>query len=198
MADQTFTAGQILTAAQMSTLQATLGLVTVIPTAVTGGTIATNGIITVGNAVSSIVVSGAFSSSFDNYKIIMAGGVASATGNISCILGATVANYYSSRIKNQPDSGAPVGNGLNNTANWGYFAQGGTQWASVDCDMLNPNLARRTVYHGIYMLGNGASSEFGSTMGFLDNNTQYTAFTLTAAGGQTLTGGTISIYGYRK
>jgi hypothetical protein len=55
MADQTFTSGQILTAAQMTDLQTNIGLTFVLAQ-------------TIGSAVSSVTVSSAFSSTFDKYN----------------------------------------------------------------------------------------------------------------------------------
>jgi hypothetical protein len=65
-------------------------------------------------------------------------------------------------------------------------------------DLLSPNLAKNTV-----CLSNAiraATSTNGLAVfyqGYLNNTTQYTAFTLTAVAG-TLTGGTIRVYGYQN
>ena len=60
MAVQTFTSGQVLTAADTNTYLANSGLVYV-----TSGTI--------GVAVSSVTVSSVFSSTYDSYKIVISG-----------------------------------------------------------------------------------------------------------------------------
>lgn len=152
---------------------------------------------TVGTGVSSpIVVSGAFDSSYVNYKITYSGGVASQSINISCRLGAANASYFSVRAFNQPANGAFQGNGVNNTAEWPYFGQGSTNFAQINADVFMPNLAQQTTYHGVYNLGIGQFSEMGTTTGLLANTTAYTDFTLFFAG--TLTGGTIRVYGYRN
>ena len=57
MAEQTFTAGQILTATQMTTLQSDIGLNFIKST-------------TVGSGVSIAVISSVFSATYDNYRII--------------------------------------------------------------------------------------------------------------------------------
>jgi hypothetical protein len=147
---------------------------------------------------STVTVTGAFSADFDNYKIILAGATCSGVANISGILGSTTAGYYSNRIKNSPNNGTVNGNGQDNTGDWGYFGQGGTGFVNLNVDLLSPNLAKRTTYHGSYLIEIGSSSELGTTSGFLANNTQYTAFTLTVGGGNTLSGGTIRVYGYRN
>jgi hypothetical protein len=68
MADQTFTSGQILTASQMSTLQANSGLIPMTPTSSTGGTIAANKISF--SAQSSVLINGCFTSAYTNYRLV--------------------------------------------------------------------------------------------------------------------------------
>jgi hypothetical protein len=68
MADQTFTSGQILTAAQMTTLQANAGLIPMTPTSCTGGTIAANKISF--SAQSSVLINGCFTSAYTNYRLV--------------------------------------------------------------------------------------------------------------------------------
>jgi hypothetical protein len=70
MAIKTFTTGEVLTAADTNTYLANSGLVYVAST-------------TVGTGVSSVTVSSAFNSTYDNYKIIYSGGVGSVTTTIS-------------------------------------------------------------------------------------------------------------------
>jgi hypothetical protein len=68
MADQTFTSGQILTAAQMTTLQANSGLIPMTPTSSTGGTIAANKVTF--SAQSSVLINGCFTSAYTNYRLV--------------------------------------------------------------------------------------------------------------------------------
>ena len=49
---------------------------------------------TIGTSVSTVTVSNAFSATYDNYKIILSGGVASGSAAITIILGATTSRYY--------------------------------------------------------------------------------------------------------
>jgi hypothetical protein len=177
-----FTSGAVLTAAQMNSV----GLWLVKSQAVGAG-------------ASNVVVTNAFSADFDNYKITLSGGTASGTANFSCIFGATISGgpYASTRIKNSPNNGTPVGNGLDSQNNFGYFGQGSTLGVNVNCDVSNPFLNQITTYFGSYMLVTGGGSELGTTQGFLNNSTSYTGFTITF-GGQTVTGATLRVYGYRK
>jgi hypothetical protein len=80
MPQQTFTAGQILTATQLTNLQANSGLQFIKSQ-------------TIGSGVSTVTVTGAFSSAYNNYKIIISGGVASTTNTLNMIVGSTTANY---------------------------------------------------------------------------------------------------------
>jgi hypothetical protein len=175
-----FNAGEVLTAADMNAVG--LWLVKSQP---------------IGAGASNVVVTNAFSTDFDNYKITLTGGVGTGIANYSCVLGSTATGYFSSRIKNQPNNGSVVGNGIDNSTSWGYFGQGNTGWINVNCDVLNPFLARTTVYNGSYMIENGSNSEIGTTQGFQTSTTSFTGFTITF-GGTTVTGATLRVYGYRK
>ena len=176
MADQTFTAGQILTAAQMTTLQSNIGL-TFIKSQ------------TIGSGVASVVVSDAFSASFEKYKIVVNGGVGSAGQAITMVLGAGAAvyDYVFSYLQY---TGAPTNSGASSQTGWSFVGESNTNGNTIDLDILNPFLAKYTLYFGGYM-----GSVAGFSAGQLRNTVSYTAFTLSVAG--TMTGGTISVYGYR-
>jgi hypothetical protein len=153
---------------------------------------------TVGTGVSSVTVSSAFSSTYDNYEIIYTGGTTNATNNLSIQMGSTTTGYYGTIMYSLPSTGTPLGLGVNNAANWTYVGDGtsggGTRLA---CSLYAPNLAARTTIAAKYMGTGTASGAFGTFNGNLDNSTQYTAFTIGLNSG-TLTGGTITVYGYRK
>lgn len=149
---------------------------------------------TIGSAVSSVEVTDAFSSTYDNYKITVSGGAGSAAAiNLRMTLGSTITGYYYA---------APGltygGSGSNdNGSNAAYMIAGiaSTEFIQMNCDVFAPQLADRTVFMAPYIptaTSSGAMRFFG---GFLNNDTQYTSFTLTTDTG-TLTGGTIRVYGY--
>lgn len=175
-----------------------MGLVKVIPTGATNGTVGATGTVTVGNGVASVTVSGAFSSLYDNYEIIYTGGTTNATNNLSIQMGSTTTGYYATIVYSLPNAPTPVGLAVNNGANWTYVGDGtsggGTRLA---CSLYAPNLAARTTIAAKYMGTGTASGAFGTFNGNLDNSTQYTAFTIGTNSG-TLTGGTIRVYGYRN
>jgi hypothetical protein len=150
---------------------------------------------TIGTAVSSITVSDVFSSTYDNYKVIINGGVGSMNqigilmtlgSNASGVQGVAVgADYGSAGVSAQASNG---------TAAFTWAGQASTGGIYLSGDIVAPNLAK-------YTYGSFSGSRFNSnvyvTGAFYEivNNTQFTAFTLTLNQG-TLTGGTIRVYGY--
>lgn len=173
-----------------------MGLVKVIPTAATNGTInATTGTVTVGNAVSSVTVT-CFSALYDNYVITWQGS-ASSTSNIYCQLGSTTTGYYGVLLWATPSAPTPAGAGNNNTANWSYVGDTTSNGGRMSFTLFSPNLAARTSIAAPYMGTGTSSGAFGHFSGNLDNATQYTAFTF-GPGVGTITGGSLRIYGYRN
>jgi hypothetical protein len=151
---------------------------------------------TVGTGVASVVVSDAFSSNYDNYRITYTGGVMSGTNvQISMRLGAAVTQYYYQMIyQNYASNTAPLANVPdNNSTQWSFVGAGTTTFTRLSADLFNPFLATRTVINGSFV--NAIAS--GSGAGVLNDATSYTAFTLLAGSG-TMTGGTIRVYGYRN
>ena len=174
------TTGQVLTASTVNDYMINSGLVYVTSA-------------TVGSGVSSVTVSSAFSSTYDNYKIICSGGVMSTVADISLRLGSTSTNYYGSFIYCAYNSNTVQGVGTNNSSSMPYIGSGDTAYYEVNIDLLSPYLTKPTVQNGVFH-GNLA---IGSSSYRLNDTTSYTAFTLTASTG-TFTGGTVTVYGYRK
>lgn len=173
-----------------------MGLVKVIPTSVTNGTVAANGTVTIGNAVSSVSVT-CFSSLYDNYRVICTGGVGSAALPWTMRLGAVATGYYNSGYSVTYAGVGSVQNNNNGTS----FTNAGVQTTDscdADFELWMPNLAKRTFYKSLYIYG--ATAGGGDAMqvhGYENSTTQHTAFTITFGGG-TMTGGTIRVYGYRN
>jgi hypothetical protein len=150
---------------------------------------------TIGTAVSNVVVTNAFSAAYENYKIIVNGGVASTNCYISLQLGASTTGYYSFMIFGQYSGPTVTGSASSNGANFLYAGDGSTSGNYMNADFLNPFLAKYTRF------GNsmGYQSALGSGMssGVHQVATSYTDFTIAPSTG-TLTGGTIYVYGYKK
>lgn len=149
---------------------------------------------TIGTTVASVTVTGVFSSTYDNYKIIVSGGVGSTAQAILMTLGSTSTGYYWG-LQGADFAGTTSANGASNTSSW-RVGGANTTTLSITTEIMSPNLAKNTAFAGSYLLPTASSAgTMGNTGGFLNDTTQYTAFTLTPTTG-TLTGGTIRVYGY--
>ena len=149
---------------------------------------------TIGSAVSSVVVSDVFSSTYDNYKIIVSGGAASASVGLDMKLGSTTTGYYGVYIYSAFSGTTVAGFNNNNSSLWGGVGATTVDGHRLNIDVLNPFLAKRTSYNGA-LQNDGTNA--GTVTGYVNNTTSYTEFTLTTTSG-TITGGTIAVYGYAK
>lgn len=149
---------------------------------------------TIGSAVSSVTVSSAFSSTYDNYRISISGGVASTAVTMSLQLGSTTTGYYSFGTYGFPSGTTITGLNGNNASSWSSIWSGETTSLSGNCELYQPNLAKPT---GIQFwrpaLGTTVAQYVGT--GLESSTTQHTAFTVSVTSG-TITGGTIRVYGY--
>ena len=173
----TFTSGAVLTAAQMNSVGLWL--------------VKTQ---TVGTAVSSVTVTGAFSADYDNYLIVMSGGTVSTDSDINIKLGASATGYYAFLNYGDSASNTPLGAGRNNQTQFNWVGGGATgQSAHVHVQVFGPNKTAYTkLLNGTYQSGTG----YGTVQGEHRVATSYTSFILTPGAG-TLTGGTIYVYGYK-
>ena len=154
---------------------------------------------TIGSAVSSVTVSNCFSSTYDNYKIIVNGGAGSSSNAaVKFEFVGITSGYYIGIVYLAYSAGStpPSGFAAANAANWQEVGNVNTNGIHVNMDILNANLAK----YKTYSCGcpNGATAgSFVISNGLCASTTQATGFTLTPASG-TMTGGTITVYGYRK
>jgi hypothetical protein len=151
---------------------------------------------TIGTTVSSVEVTGAFSATYDNYLITVNGGVASTTNYLQLKLGSTVTGYYYWGIY-----GIASSNTVNiirgaNQASFDAIGSGTTNQLITNIDIKSPNLAKTTHTSSMNFQAETTGLSI-SQNGFLDNATQYTAFTFLVTTG-TITGGTIRVYGYQN
>jgi hypothetical protein len=149
---------------------------------------------TIGSAVSSVTVTDAFSSTYDNYKITVNGGVASTDDVIGLQLGATTTGYYAGFSGAVYSSGAASVGSNNNTASFTQIGYGSTDSLFADFTLTNPFATKKTFVSGGFAFPQ-TTNVSRSYHGFVNNTTSYTAFTLTPGSG-TFTGGTIRVYGY--
>ena len=151
---------------------------------------------TVGTAVSSVTVSDAFSSTYDNYRIIYTGGNSSVDNDLKMTLGASASGYYAGFAYVAYTSGTVTGISNNNATSWANIGSQRTVRNSLDVDLFGPFMAIETGMAARYF-GISAGAVGGGMGGFHNATTQHTAFTITCTSGN-ITGGTIRVYGYRN
>jgi hypothetical protein len=183
----TYTAGEVLTASSLNanlTFAASSGALQLVKTQ------------TIGSAVATVEVTGAFSATYENYLITVSGGAGSANAQLRMILGATVAGYYISFYNATFDGSATSNVAVNNGAIWSGIGYAGANGLNIAATLQSPQLAKLTYISAPFVNSSGAGGAgSGQSNGYLNNSTQYTAFTISPSSG-TLTGGTIRVYGY--
>jgi len=147
---------------------------------------------TVGSAVSSVTVTGAFSATYQNYQVIYSGGTSSAaTEALIFRMGTNATNYYGAFTGTNVSSGVG-GGGISNGTGCiaGYCSSGLT---SLTGFILNPFASANTTmsFSGV----RSSTGYYGSSYYELYDTTSYTSLTILPGTG-TLTGGTIRVYGY--
>ena len=168
-----------------------MGLVKVIPTSATNGTVAANGTVTISNTVTSVSINGAFSSRYPAYRVVIYGITGSSGSDLRLTFGSTTTGYYGSYTYVFYGTGASAVYGQNNTANLYVGGVSTNDEQSISMDIFNPFAAKRTSVNGL-AYGNQYSFFHSGT---LSNTTSYTSFTI-ATGAGTISGGTIAVYGY--
>lgn len=173
-----YSSGDVLTAAD---LNASSGLVLVKTQSI-------------GSGVSSVTVTGAFSATFDNYRIVADCPTSgSATGYLK--FGSATTGYYWAHI-NCNTSGTVGTDGGANDSSFGQVTVGRSTGFIMLVDVGYPFLTERTTINSF-----GSDTRTTSptplryTGGFLNDATSYTAFTLEVSN---MSGGTIRVYGYNN
>ena len=150
---------------------------------------------TIGTGVTSVEVTSAFNATYENYLIILSGGVSSGNPNLEMKLGATTSGYAYGNIYVEYTSTTVNGEASNSASNWTRVGRGSTNSLDGEIILKFPFETKRTT--GNWRTSSAASGQLWSVGGgYVDNATSYTAFTLTASGGATMTGGTVRVYGY--
>jgi len=176
-----FSPGEVLTAAAMDSIG--LWLVKTV---------------TVGSGVTQIPVTDAFSASYDHYKIVYIGGVATGQDDLLMQLGSTTSGYAHSVITtNWSSSPSLIIAGDSNASSWARAGLVEPDNCYLNLEISNPFNAKRTIAWGSFV-GSDTSRVGGSFSGFLADTTSYTDFTIFIGGGFSVTGGTVYVYGYRK
>jgi hypothetical protein len=183
-----FSAGQILTSANMnqtSDAVNSLGLFFVKSQSI-------------GSAVSSVTVSSAFSTDYEDYLITVTGSSVSANQpNLLLRVGSTTSSYNYGGTYVGYTSATVTGDASTTATGFVMGACGngttGNGVTHMTVTVRQPFVTQATIFNAA-----NASAAWSSVYnGIMNNGTSYTAFTLLPSSG-TLTGGTIRVYGYRK
>jgi len=151
----------------------------------------------IGSGVQTVTVTNAFSTTYDDYRIVVSnttlsgGGIAYMTIN-----GSTGSTYASSGYSMSYTSATLTGDYTGATSSQGFGLAGalGTSSSTITVDIFSPFLSTTTQTVSRY-----ASNTTQSTWGGYDSNTSSsTNFTLDINSTFTFTGGTIYVYGYAK
>jgi hypothetical protein len=154
---------------------------------------------TIGTAVTSVEVTGAFSAAYDNYLVTINNVVGSVTDSIRVRAGTNSAGYFSGRVdvfySNGNVSGASDNNG--SSLDTGILTNSNGNVTCGEVFFRNPFATSFTFIN--YMGADARSIGLARIIGSAWHNsaTSFTSFTILANTG-TLTGGTISVYGYEK
>jgi len=182
MAIKTFTTGEVLTAADTNTYLANSGLVYVKQQ-------------TIGNAVSSVTVSDAFSATYDNYKIVINGGASTTQDYLAFRLGPSVTgSYYGFYTYGTISSSTVYGANQSGSTEMLYAGGADVNRIHMNLEVQSPFEAKTTSIEalGVMWGNNRGVSNYDHEIA-----SSYTSFSIRVGSG-TMTGGTISVYGYRK
>jgi hypothetical protein len=149
---------------------------------------------TIDTAVSFVEVPNCFSADYDNYKILINGGVASTNVELRIQLGATTTGYYAGVVRISYAGGVVGGTNTSNLARWDNMGDGSTSQLDASIELRNPFLSKITTMHTTYAQLATAGQGYMAA-GFQNSATSFTDFTLLLSSG-TITGGTIRVYGY--
>ena len=149
---------------------------------------------TIGSGVSSVTVSDAFSSTYEDYKIRITGGAGSSVGFLALQLNNSSTGYFAGYVGSTYNAGAFVGDYNNNATKWTIAGGHTTVVLTMNMDLWQPFISVATwMQTGVMFLSNA----YGTAAGENSAVTSHTGFIITPQSG-TLTGGTITVYGYRK
>ena len=151
---------------------------------------------TIGSAVSSVSITGIFSSTYDNYLMTVSAGVSSTGTNIGLKMGTTATGYYTAGMYIAYNTTTITGESVQNFSSFFNAFNGCANSLNGQCEIFSPNLAKNT--HVLYRNSNSTTTgTYQNYAGYLADTTQYTSATIAPSSG-TLTGGTIKVYGYQN
>jgi len=153
----------------------------------------------VGSNVATVTITNAFSATYRAYRILWTGGTVSGFSWVNFHLGSSVGTaYYGNRLAQRIDLGTINAAAALNKTYWEGATVGDTNQYVADITLYDPFATRRTHMTSVYFEVNAASpstSILGVYNGMLMNTTSYTDFTFRGNLSNTMTGGTIYVYG---
>jgi hypothetical protein len=147
---------------------------------------------TIGSGVTSVSVTSAFSSTYDNYKVLIVGGTSSLATYLNFSLTGGTNAYDYNFIFTTYASAAVSGDVTSNAASFAYGGTGnGANGLDMNVELEAPFLAQQTRFSSTMI----SDSLAGRAQCRHKAATSYTGFTVASQTG-TMTGGTIYVYGY--
>jgi len=154
-----------------------MGMKLIVPSSVVNGTISSSGAVTFTSA-SPVSLNDVFSSTYDNYKILIRLNASSVTSNAFFRLRVSgadntsgvyyyMANYFSA-------SGTNVTINANNATQWNLFQTGTTAASHIDLTIFNPFIAQKTTASGTTSAANATVAFGGAWAGVWDGTTSFT------------------------
>jgi hypothetical protein len=187
MAEQTFTAGQILTAAQMTTLQANTGLNYITKLAFTSAT-----------AAAPARIDGCFTAAYSAYRIVVQSQYSAASDTNLRLRLRSAGSTPSQTVWTQYIAfNTPAGAGLVYLVNQSQatIANSADTNATCSADIQDPFNARATAITSQSMALSTTTSIFSNIGCGLNNTTSYNGFEIYTDSGNIT--GTVAVYGYR-
>lgn len=149
--------------------------------------------VTIGNAVSSVTVSNCFSADFECYRIIVTGGTTSTQINIYLQLSGITTGVYNQNGYYQLFTVATMNAYAAANATSIIIADGSTTAYSADVEIKNPFASVRKFGNA---MGVSAADQYSFPF-YINSTASATGFTINPGAG-TMTGGTITVYGYNN
>jgi len=152
---------------------------------------------TIGSAVASTTVASCFSATYDNYKIVVSALACSVSGSVLYLKlnNSTGSTYFGNMIYNVPATSAIGGVSAANGASNGFFvatpSSSGT--ISFEATIDSPFLAATSNCYGNY-----AGRSYNGQASMHDSNAASSTGFILAPSSGTMTGGTVTVYGFRK
>ena len=173
-----------------------LELVTTCTVTSAGGTSATasGGVVTIGAGNTSVTVSNAFSATYDNYKIVVSGGISSAQVALKLEIGGSAGSYYGTYIYANYATATPLSATINAQTSMLYAGGADINTLNMNLELQNPFLAKTTNIQALMVAwGNNR----GTAVCDHEVASSFTSFRIFPDSGN-ISSGTIRVYGYRN